>query len=159
MTEQQTYDGPTEIVQTTNLGTPTAFCSVRDIHAYYAESYIVQGVSFNIHEGEILALLGRNGAGKTSTLRAIARCDDPEVRRGEIWLDHEALHTMPAAVGAGHASLYEAHSSKERFHVGANIRASESFLYGAMVTYSISYHVPVHRPESTQHGDCGLESR
>ena len=96
MTEQQTYDGPTEIVQTTNLGTPTAFCSVRDIHAYYAESYIVQGVSFNIHEGEILALLGRNGAGKTSTLRAIARCDDPEVRRGEIWLDHEALHTMKA---------------------------------------------------------------
>ena len=52
MTEQQTYDGPTEIVQTRNLGTPTAFCSVRDIHAYYAESYIVQGVSFNIHEGE-----------------------------------------------------------------------------------------------------------
>ena len=95
MTEQQVYNGPTEIVQTTNLGTPTAFFSVRDIHAFYAESYIVQGVSFNIHE-EILALLGRNGAGKTSTLRAIARCDDPEVRGGEIWLDHQALHSMKA---------------------------------------------------------------
>jgi branched-chain amino acid transport system ATP-binding protein len=47
--------------------------SVWDMHAYYGESYIVQGVSFNVHEGEILALLGRNGAGKTSTLRAIAR--------------------------------------------------------------------------------------
>jgi ABC-type glutathione transport system ATPase component len=52
---------------------------VWDMHAYYGESYIVQGVSFNVHEGEILALLGRNGAGKTSTLRAIARIGSPQV--------------------------------------------------------------------------------
>ena len=94
MSDSVVFDGPTEIVQTTNLGTPTAFCSVHDIHAYYGESYIVQGVSFNIHEGEILALLGRNGAGKTSTLRSIARCDDPQVMSGEIWLDHQPLHLM-----------------------------------------------------------------
>jgi branched-chain amino acid transport system ATP-binding protein len=68
--------------------------SVHDIHAYYGESYIVQGVSFNVHEGEILALLGRNGAGKTSTLRTIARLDDPHLHRGEIWLDHKRLHEM-----------------------------------------------------------------
>ena len=74
--------------------TAPAFLSVWDLHAYYGESYIVQGISFNVHEGEILALLGRNGAGKTSTLRAIARLDDPEVRHGEIWLDHKPLHTM-----------------------------------------------------------------
>ncbi len=73
-----------------------AYFSVHDVHAYYGESYIVQGVSFNVHEGEILALLGRNGAGKTSTLRACARVGDPEVRRGEIWLDHQPLHTMRA---------------------------------------------------------------
>ena len=71
-----------------------AFLSVHDIHAYYGESYIVQGVSFNVHEGEILALLGRNGAGKTSTLRTIARLDDPALMKGEIWLDHKHLHTM-----------------------------------------------------------------
>ncbi len=71
-----------------------AFLSVHDIHAYYGESYIVQGVSFNVHEGEILALLGRNGAGKTSTLRTIARLDDPALVKGEIWLDHKHLHTM-----------------------------------------------------------------
>ena len=64
--------------------TAPAFLSVWDIHAYYGESYIVQGVSFNVHEGEILALLGRNGAGKTSTLRAIARVSDPELKRGEV---------------------------------------------------------------------------
>ena len=71
-----------------------AFLSVHDIHAYYGESYIVQGVSFNVHEGEILALLGRNGAGKTSTLRTIARLDDPLLMKGEIWLDHKHLHIM-----------------------------------------------------------------
>lgn len=71
-----------------------AYCSIWDIHAYYGESYIVQGVSFDIREGEIVALLGRNGAGKTSTLRTLARVDSPELRHGEIWLDHKPLHEM-----------------------------------------------------------------
>ncbi|WP_033066955.1 ABC transporter ATP-binding protein [Thalassospira australica] len=77
-------------------GGDPAFFSVYDIHAYYGESYIVQGVSFEIREGEILALLGRNGAGKTSTLRALARMSDPELKHGEIWLDHQPLHEMKA---------------------------------------------------------------
>ncbi|MEP3330300.1 ABC transporter ATP-binding protein [Sedimentitalea sp.] len=85
--------------------TAPAFLSVWDLHAYYGESYIVQGISFNVHEGEILALLGRNGAGKTSTLRSIARLGDPQVRQGEIWLDHQPLHKMAsyeaASVGLG----------------------------------------------------------
>jgi branched-chain amino acid transport system ATP-binding protein len=75
-------------------GGASAYFSVWDIHAYYGESYIVQGVSFDVREGEILALLGRNGAGKTSTLRTIARMDDPALRHGEIWLDHQPLHEM-----------------------------------------------------------------
>jgi branched-chain amino acid transport system ATP-binding protein len=60
-----------------HAATAPAFLSVHDMHAYYGESYIVQGVSFNVHEGEILALLGRNGAGKTSTLRTLARLAIP----------------------------------------------------------------------------------
>ncbi|KZY53431.1 MULTISPECIES: ABC transporter ATP-binding protein [Sulfitobacter] len=89
--------------------TAPAFLSVWDIHAYYGESYIVQGVSFNVHEGEILALLGRNGAGKTSTLRAIARVSDPELKRGEVWLDHQPLHNMAShqASAAGLALVPE----------------------------------------------------
>ena len=78
------------------------YFSVRDIHAYYGESYIVQGVSFDINEGEVLALLGRNGAGKTSTLRSIARTGDPEVHQGEIWLNNNALHNMKSYEAAQH---------------------------------------------------------
>ncbi|MEQ6247702.1 ABC transporter ATP-binding protein [Sulfitobacter sp. HNIBRBA3233] len=86
-----------------------AFLSVWDIHAYYGESYIVQGVSFNVHEGEILALLGRNGAGKTSTLRTIAQIGNPELRKGEVWLDHQPLHKMASheAAAAGLALVPE----------------------------------------------------
>ncbi|MGH1369455.1 MAG: ABC transporter ATP-binding protein [Maritimibacter sp.] len=77
-----------------HAATAPAFFSCWDIHAYYGESYIVQGVSFNIHEGEILALLGRNGAGKTSTLRAISQIGSPAITHGEVWLDHKPLHKM-----------------------------------------------------------------
>ena len=92
---QRPDDEKTDFSKHANVAaTAPAFLSVHDIHAYYGESYIVQGVSFNVHEGEILALLGRNGAGKTSTLRAIARLDNPALTYGEIWLDHQHLHTM-----------------------------------------------------------------
>lgn len=75
-------------------GADPAFFSAWELHSYYGESYIVQGVSFDVREGEILALLGRNGAGKTSTLRSIARLDDPQMNKGEVWLDHQPIHSM-----------------------------------------------------------------
>ncbi len=71
---------------------PSTYFEVRGLNAYYGDSYIVQNVSFSVKEGEIIALLGRNGAGKTSTLRSIARTETPEVRSGEIWLEGEPLH-------------------------------------------------------------------
>jgi branched-chain amino acid transport system ATP-binding protein len=90
MTKQQDQTKASD----TQMNDSNAYVSVKDIHAYYGESYIVQGVSFEVSEGEIVALLGRNGAGKTSTLRAMARVDDPALKKGEIWLDGNALHTM-----------------------------------------------------------------
>ena len=81
---------------TLTTGGQPAFFSCWEIHAYYGESYVVQGVSFDVREGEIVALLGRNGAGKTSTLRTIARVDDPALKSGELWLDHKPLHEMKA---------------------------------------------------------------
>ncbi|ABD87505.1 ABC transporter ATP-binding protein [Rhodopseudomonas palustris] len=71
------------------------FFSCRGLNAYYGDSYIVQNVSFSLNKGEILALLGRNGAGKTSTLRAIARASTPELHSGEVVLDGIKLHGKP----------------------------------------------------------------
>jgi branched-chain amino acid transport system ATP-binding protein len=47
------------------------FLEVADLHAWYGESHVLHGVNFHVDEGEVVTLLGRNGAGRTSTLRAI----------------------------------------------------------------------------------------
>ena len=44
---------------------------VRDLHAYYGKSHILQGVSFDVRDGEIVSLLGRNGVGRSTTCKAI----------------------------------------------------------------------------------------
>ncbi len=45
--------------------------AIRDLQAWYGESHILHGVTFDVHEGEVVTLLGRNGAGKTTTLKSI----------------------------------------------------------------------------------------
>ena len=47
------------------------FLEIKDLHAWYGESHVLHGVNFHVDEGEVVTLLGRNGAGRTSTLRAI----------------------------------------------------------------------------------------
>lgn len=44
---------------------------VSDLHAYYGKSHILQGVSFDVFPGEIVSLLGRNGVGRSTTIKAI----------------------------------------------------------------------------------------
>src|SRR5215468_10346260 len=53
------------------MTTETPFFEARQIHAWYGKSHIVQGVDITIRNGELVALLGRNGTGKTTTMRAI----------------------------------------------------------------------------------------
>jgi branched-chain amino acid transport system ATP-binding protein len=48
-----------------------ALLEIRDLQAWYGESHVLHGVDVDVHPGEVVTLLGRNGAGKTSTLRAI----------------------------------------------------------------------------------------
>src|SRR6185369_6552669 len=44
---------------------------VKDLHAWYGESHVLHGVDFAVNKGEVVTLLGRNGAGRTSTLKSI----------------------------------------------------------------------------------------
>jgi len=80
--------------QSANPNPAQEYFKCTHLKAYYGDSYIVQDVSFYVREGEIVALLGRNGAGKTSTLRAIARVDEPQLSSVEVWLGGQPLHEM-----------------------------------------------------------------
>jgi len=65
-----------------------ALLSVRDLHVHLGESHILQGIEFDVPEGGVTALLGRNGVGKTTTLRALMGLVD---RRGSISLEGEEI--------------------------------------------------------------------
>ena len=62
--------------------------AVRDLHVFLGQSHVLQGVTFDVPEGGVTALLGRNGVGKTTTLRAILGLVD---RRGSVELDGAEL--------------------------------------------------------------------
>jgi branched-chain amino acid transport system ATP-binding protein len=62
---------------------------VDDIHTYYGESYALQGVSLKVESNQVVALLGRNGMGKTTTIRSIIGFQPP--RRGRILFNGEEI--------------------------------------------------------------------
>lgn len=66
---------------------------IGDLHVWYGKSHILQGVTFDIFEGELLALLGRNGVGKTTTMRAIMGLN-PQTQ-GKIALEGRSLVGLP----------------------------------------------------------------
>jgi len=65
---------------------------VRDLHVYLGESHVLQGVSFDVRAGGVTALLGRNGVGKTTTLRALMGLVPP---RGTVTLGGEETTRLP----------------------------------------------------------------
>src|SRR5947199_49265 len=60
-----------------------AILDVQDIHTYYGDAYVLQGLSLRLEEGQILGLLGRNGVGKTTLVNSIVGFNRP--RRGRIF--------------------------------------------------------------------------
>ena len=66
----------------------------KDLNVYYGAIHALQGVSFTVDEGEIVSLIGANGAGKSTTLKTISGLLRPRV--GDILLRGESLKTMPA---------------------------------------------------------------
>jgi branched-chain amino acid transport system ATP-binding protein len=65
-----------------------------DIHTYYGDSYVLQGVSLTVGAGQVVALMGRNGVGKTTTIRSIVGFSPP--KRGRITFNDVDITRMPA---------------------------------------------------------------
>lgn len=53
------------------MAEPKEFLRISDLHAWYGESHILHGVNLSVNEGEVVTLLGRNGAGRTTTIKSI----------------------------------------------------------------------------------------
>ena len=68
--------------------------SIQDLHVYLGESHILQGISFDVPDGGVTALLGRNGVGKTTTLRALMGLVD---RKGTIELAGDDIRSTAHA--------------------------------------------------------------
>ena len=68
--------------------------AVEDIHTYYGESYVLQGISLAVERGRIAAVLGRNGVGKTTLIRSIIAFTPP--RRGRIVFNGQNVTRWPS---------------------------------------------------------------
>lgn len=96
-----------------------AVLQVEDLQAWYGESHILHGVHFTVQEGEVVTLLGRNGAGRTTTLRAIMGLVG--VRAGSVLIDgRETVALAPhriARIGVGYCpeerGIFSALSTEE----------------------------------------------
>ena len=71
-----------------------ALLELDGLHTYYGLAYILQGVSLACEEGEAVALLGRNGQGKTTTIKSVMSMVVP--RRGTIWFQGTDVTGWPS---------------------------------------------------------------
>lgn len=70
----------------------TPLLELADVHAYYGKSHVLHGVSMYVNEGEIVSLLGRNGAGRSTTVKAVIGM---VAREGRIHFRGKAINDLP----------------------------------------------------------------
>jgi len=94
---------------------------VNDVHTYYGNIHALKGVSLTVDEGEIVTLIGANGAGKSTTLNTISGLLHP--RKGAIVLEGEEIHTLSAheIVGLGVSQAPEGRRVFSRLTVQENL--------------------------------------
>ena len=105
----------------------TEYLRVSDLHAFYGESHILHGIDFTVRRGECISLLGRNGAGRTTTLRALMGLTGK--RTGSIMLNGREVIGMPphriAQLGVGYCP--------EERGIYASLSCEENLLLPPMV--------------------------
>lgn len=69
-----------------------AYLEIKDLHAWYGESHVLHGINLSVAKGEVVCLLGRNGAGRTTTLRAVLGLTGQ--RKGEIKVNGKSVMNM-----------------------------------------------------------------
>ncbi len=71
-----------------------ALLELRNVHTYYGNIHALKDISLRVEQGQVVTLIGSNGAGKSTTLRSVSGLLRP--RSGEIVFDGQPIHTMPA---------------------------------------------------------------
>ena len=110
-----------------------------DLHVFLGDAHVIQGVSLSLEEGRTLAILGRNGVGKTTLLRAIMGLSGPP-RRGAITWNGLALGPLPTWRRA-HAGLGYVPQSRRIFaslSVEENLRVAQRPAEGAREAWSFA---------------------
>jgi branched-chain amino acid transport system ATP-binding protein len=105
------------------MGTP--LLELNDVHTYYGKIHALKGVSLSVNKGEIVTLIGSNGAGKSTTLRTISGLLRP--RQGDVRLEGRSIMDIPAhkivQMGIGHVpegrGVFPALTVLENLEMGA----------------------------------------
>ena len=111
---------------------------VQDLNVYYGAIHALQGISFNVNQGEIVTLIGANGAGKSTTLRTISGLMRP--RRGSVVFNSQDITMTPAEqivrLGIGHVpegrKIFAPMTVRENLDMGAYTRTNGSEIQQSM---------------------------
>mgnify|MGYP003620975320 FL=1 len=118
-----------QATQAASTGTPVL--EISDLHTWYGESHILHGVNLTVNKGEVVSLLGRNGAGRTTTLRAIMGMAGK--RRGSIKINGVETIRMPtyriAHMGVGYCpeerGIFASLSCEENLYLPPRVRSKQ----------------------------------
>jgi branched-chain amino acid transport system ATP-binding protein len=134
------------------MSNPTEYLRVTDLHAFYEESHILHGMDFRVNRGEVVTLLGRNGSGRTTTLKAILGLTGR--RTGSIMLNGNEVIDMQthkiAKLGVGYCpeerGIFASLSTEENLLLPPEVRS------GGMSVNDIYEMFPNLRERSTSQG-------
>ena len=135
MTEEATTPDTTAAAGPTVAGSPASsgppLLALEDLHVFYGNIEALKGVTMHVNAGEIVTLIGSNGAGKSTTLRAISGTHKP--RTGTVKLSGREIHELPAhevvKLGVAHSPegrrVFSRMSVYENLQMGAFSRGNE----------------------------------